>query len=179
MPACAPVSEMAGTPMAWRAMATRVPLMCSPVASRRSISRGSGSSVMRAASSSRWSVVSPIAETTTTRSEPAARSRAMRRATCRMRSASARDEPPYFWTTSWDMARSYPRHPPGRSARQGQVRRIADGRLPSGESGLAPAPGATGPEPTITTGYGSGHDDQNHRALASRQASGSDAAARL
>ena len=61
MPACAPVSEMAGTPMAWSAIATSVPLMCSPVASSRSISRGSGSSVMRAASSSRWSVVSPMA----------------------------------------------------------------------------------------------------------------------
>ena len=44
---------------------------------------------MAAASPSSSSVVSPIAETTTTRSWPAARSRAMRRATRLMRSASA------------------------------------------------------------------------------------------
>ena len=59
-------------------MATSVPLMCSPVDSSRSISRGSGSSVMAAARSRRWSVVSPMALTTTTRSAPARRSRAMR-----------------------------------------------------------------------------------------------------
>ena len=40
-----------------------------------------------------------MAETTTTRSWPAARSRAIRRATRLMRSASATDEPPNFWTT--------------------------------------------------------------------------------
>ena len=33
----------------------------------------------------------------------------IRRATWRMRSASARDEPPYFWTTSWDMAPIIPK----------------------------------------------------------------------
>ena len=44
--------------------------------------------------------MSPIADTTTTRSAPAARSRAIRRATRRIRSASARLEPPNFWTTS-------------------------------------------------------------------------------
>ncbi len=44
--------------------------------------------------------MSPIAETTTTRSLPAARSRAIRRATRLIRSASATDEPPNFWTTS-------------------------------------------------------------------------------
>ena len=43
--------------------------------------------------------MSPIADTTTTRSLPAARSRAIRRATRLMRSASATDEPPNFWTT--------------------------------------------------------------------------------
>ena len=58
-----------------------------------------GSSVMAAARPSSSSVVSPMAQTTTTRSWPAARSRAMRRATRLMRSASATDEPPNFWTT--------------------------------------------------------------------------------
>ena len=90
-------------------MATSVPLMCSPVASRRSISRGSGRSVMAAARSSRWSVVSPMARTTTTRSAPSRRSRAIRPATWRMRSASASEDPPYFWTMSRDMAGVYVR----------------------------------------------------------------------
>ena len=58
-----------------------------------------GSSVMPAARPSSSSVVSPIADTTTTRSWPAARSRAIRRATRLMRSAPATDEPPNFWTT--------------------------------------------------------------------------------
>src|SRR3954469_17322928 len=62
------------------------------------------------------SVVSPIADTTTTRSLPAARSRAIRRATRLMRSASATDEPPYFWTTiglvGWDIERAFYRAVP-------------------------------------------------------------------
>ena len=58
-----------------------------------------GSSVIAAARPSSSSVVSPIADTTTTRSLPAARSRAIRRATRLIRSASATDEPPNFWTT--------------------------------------------------------------------------------
>ena len=47
MPAWAPVSEMAGVPIAWRAIETSVALWCSPVARRTSSSRESGSSVMR------------------------------------------------------------------------------------------------------------------------------------
>jgi len=49
--------------------------------------------VIAAARLSSSSVVSPIADTTTTRFAPAARSRAMRLATRRIRSASASDEP--------------------------------------------------------------------------------------
>ena len=65
-----------------------------------SSSRGRGLLVTSLASAISRSVVSPIAETTaTTRSPPSARS-AMRRATCVMRSASATELPPYFWTTS-------------------------------------------------------------------------------
>ena len=45
-------------------------------------------------------MVSPIADTTTTRSVPRPRSRAIRRATRRIRSASARTDPPNFCTTS-------------------------------------------------------------------------------
>ena len=85
--------------MAWSAIETRVALWCSPVARSTSSSRGSGSSVMPAARPSSSSVVSPMADTTTTRSCPAARSRAIRRATRLMRSAPATEEPPNFWTT--------------------------------------------------------------------------------
>ena len=100
MPACGPVSVIAGTPSAWSAMATSVPLMCSPVASSRSISRGSGSSVIRAASSMRSSVVSPMALTTTTSRSPVG---ALARDAPRDVPDAvgvASDEPPYFWTMS-------------------------------------------------------------------------------
>ena len=100
MPACGPVRLIAATPIDWSAIDTRVALWCSPVASRTSSSRGSGSSVMAAARASSSSVVSPIADTTTTRSLPFVRSRAIRRATRLMRSAPATDDPPNFMTTS-------------------------------------------------------------------------------
>ncbi len=61
------------------------------------------------------SVVSPIADTTTTSWLPLARSRAIRRATRRIRSASASDEPPNFCTTSGaGMAGILQRAPSGR-----------------------------------------------------------------
>src|SRR4051794_13202676 len=117
IPAWGPVRLIAGTPSPWRAIDRSVALWCSPVASRTSSSRGSGSSVMAAARPRSSSVVSPIAETTTTRSLPPARSRAIRRATRLMRSASATDEPPYFWTTrglmGWDIERAFYRALPG------------------------------------------------------------------
>src|SRR4029453_31605 len=75
-------------------------LWCSPVASSMASVCPWGCSVMAAARLSSSSVASPIAETTTTRSAPAARSRAIRLATRRIRSASARLEPPNFCTTS-------------------------------------------------------------------------------
>ncbi len=50
------------------------------------------------ARSSSSSVVSPIADTTTTTSSPALRFVTMRSATRLIRSASATDEPPYFCT---------------------------------------------------------------------------------
>ena len=81
-------------------METSVALWCSPVARSMSSSRGSGSSVMAAASWRSSSVVSPIAETTTTRFAPVAFALAIRPATCRIRAASASEEPPNFCTTS-------------------------------------------------------------------------------
>ena len=81
-------------------MASRATEMRSPADSRMSISRA-GASVVRAAAWSRSSsVVSPIAETTTTTVLPAWRVATMRRATRRIASTSLTDEPPYFWTTS-------------------------------------------------------------------------------
>ena len=81
-------------------MASRATEMRSPADSRMSISRA-GASVVRAAAWSRSSsVVSPIAETTTTTVLPASRVATMRRATRRIASTSLTDEPPYFWTTS-------------------------------------------------------------------------------
>src|SRR3954469_19509200 len=119
IPACAPVSAIAATPSACRAIDTSVAAWCSPVASRRSSSRGSGSSVTAAASASSSSVVSPIADTTTTRSLPAVLSRAIRRATRRMRSAPATEDPPNFITTRGKGIRAIlptPSRAPGRVA---------------------------------------------------------------
>ncbi len=100
IPAWGPVRLIAGTPSVWSAIETSVALCCSPVARSTSSSRASGSSVMAAARARSSSVVSPIAETMTTRRDPVARSRAIRRATRLMRPASATDEPPNFMTTS-------------------------------------------------------------------------------
>src|SRR4051812_31460270 len=51
----------------------------------------------------RSSVVSPMADTTTTTWRPPAAALAMRCAAARIRSAVASDNPPYFWTRSrWD-----------------------------------------------------------------------------
>ena len=73
--------------------------MRSPAVSSMSISRPPGCLVTSLASRIRSSVVLPIAETTTTTSFPARRVRATWSATARMRSGSATDVPPNFWTT--------------------------------------------------------------------------------
>ena len=46
MPACAPVSETAGTPIACSAIAVSAMVVCSPVASSMSISRSGGVGVI-------------------------------------------------------------------------------------------------------------------------------------
>ena len=94
-----PVNERARSPKAWSAIARSAIVTCSPVASSMSISRGSGAGDTWCARPTRWSVVLPMAETTTTSSRPGALA-ATRRATFRIFSSSATDEPPYFWTTS-------------------------------------------------------------------------------
>src|SRR3990172_5036945 len=73
--------------------------MRSPAVRSMSSSRGSGAGVMSAAIASSSSVLSPIAETTTTTSLPASRARTMRSATLRIRSVVPTEVPPYFCTT--------------------------------------------------------------------------------
>ena len=104
MPAWAPVSEMAGTPIAWSAIA--IERAAHVLAGREQevhLARIGivGDARRRARAGGRWCRPS---RTRRPRDRSPRRARAaMRRATWRMRSASARDEPPYFWTTSWGM----------------------------------------------------------------------------
>ena len=72
--------------------------MRSPAESSMSSSRRAGLSLTCLARARRSSVVSPMAETTTTTSLPAALAAATRSATFWIFCTSATDEPPYFWT---------------------------------------------------------------------------------
>ena len=98
-PACEPVNDCALWPSWAIAIATSAIEIRSPAVSSMSSSRGGGSGVTCSARSRSSSVVSPIAETTTTTSWPALRVATMRWATRLMPVASATDEPPYFCTT--------------------------------------------------------------------------------
>ena len=98
-PACEPVNERASCPRLAIAMATSAIEIRSPAVSSMSISRPGGSGVTCWARSSSSSVVSPMADTTTQTSLPALRVSTILRATRLMLSASANEEPPYFWTT--------------------------------------------------------------------------------
>ena len=64
MPICPAVKLIASTPMSCSAMAIRLMVTCSPVAINWSHSRLCGSEATWWASSSNWSVVLPMAETT-------------------------------------------------------------------------------------------------------------------
>ena len=99
IPAWEPVNEIALAPSAEIAIATSALLIRSPAVSSMSISRGGGAGLTCSARSSSSSVVSPIAETTTTTSLPSLCVRTIRSATRLMRSASWTDDPPYFCTT--------------------------------------------------------------------------------
>ncbi len=103
MPACEPVSERAYDPRSWIAIASSAALIRSPAVSSMSSSRGAGCGDTCRARSISSSVVSPIAEMTTTTSLPSCFVAMIRRATRLMLSASATDEPPYFWTTRRDV----------------------------------------------------------------------------
>ena len=100
MPAWLPVNERASKPIEWIAIASSAIEMRSPLESSMSSSRGAGIGATCAARSSSSSVVSPIALTATTTSCPARRVSTMRFATRLMLSASATEDPPYFWTIS-------------------------------------------------------------------------------
>src|SRR6478609_8067779 len=99
-PAWEPVNERASAPRDEMAMATSALEMRSPEVSSMSSSRAGGDGETCWARSISSSVVSPIAETTTTTSWPSLRVATIRSATRLIRSAVPTDEPPYFWTTS-------------------------------------------------------------------------------
>src|SRR5438128_8084099 len=99
IPACDPVNETASLPRSLIAIDRSAIEIRSPAVSSMSRSRGCGLPETCVASSSSSSVVSPIAETTTHTWSPFAAAPTTRRATSRIRSGSATDEPPYFWTT--------------------------------------------------------------------------------
>ena len=99
-PACEPVYDRASTPRSWIAIASSAIEIRSPAVSSMSSSRAAGVGLTCSARSISSSVVSPIAETTTTTSSPFRLVSTMRRATRLTLSASLTEEPPYFWTTS-------------------------------------------------------------------------------
>ena len=98
-PACEPVNDRASAPSAEMAIATSALEIRSPEVSSMSSSRAGGDGETCWARSISSSVVSPIAETTTTTSLPSLRVATIRSATRLIRSAVPTDEPPYFWTT--------------------------------------------------------------------------------
>ena len=100
IPAWPPLSDTAGWCRSCSAIAIRVALTISPVERSSASSRSSGGVATLWASSISSSVVSPMAETTTTIGRPDVAVRATRTAAARIRSAVASDEPPYFWTVS-------------------------------------------------------------------------------
>src|SRR6476619_3817639 len=100
-------------PWSWMAMASSAALIRSPAVNSMSSSRGGGSGDTRRARSISSSVVSHIAEITTTTSWPSALVATMRFATRLMLSASATEEPPYFCTTPPTPTPSAPVHSNG------------------------------------------------------------------
>ncbi len=95
-PAWEPVKERASWPRFWIAIASTAIEIRSPAVSSMSSSRAGGSGETSLARSISSSVVSPIAETTTTTSWPCLRVLMIRWATRLTPVASATDEPPNF-----------------------------------------------------------------------------------
>ena len=97
-PACEPVNDCASAPNDSMAIATSALDIRSPAVSNISISRAGGTGFTCAARSRSSSVVSPIAEHTTTTSFPCFLVATIRSATRRIRSALSSEDPPYFCT---------------------------------------------------------------------------------
>src|SRR6185369_9156422 len=108
-----PVKERAGTPRALSAIASSAIETCSPVVSSTSISRAGGSGEICFVRSTRRSVESPIAETTTASRSPRSRTAATRAATRLISSTEPTEVPPYFWTMSMGCGRRSPQSPGG------------------------------------------------------------------
>ena len=98
MPTWLPVKLTAATPRSASAIVSSAAETRSPVVSSMSISRPGRVWETWLASEIRLSVALPIAETTTTTSLPWRFVICTFSATARMRSGSATDVPPYFWT---------------------------------------------------------------------------------
>ena len=98
MPTWLPVKLTAATPRSASAIVSSAADTRSPVVSSMSISRPGRVVETWAARAIRLSVALPIADTTTTTSLPWRRVNATLSATARIRSGSATDVPPYFWT---------------------------------------------------------------------------------
>src|SRR5690349_3931552 len=98
--------------------------MISPVDQSNASSRSGSSGLICLARASKSSVVSPIAETTTTTRVPDSWTAETRLATLLMRSAEATEDPPYFWTMRFATlsdGNSDPRvHCPGTQDTRGQ-----------------------------------------------------------
>src|SRR5205814_108683 len=98
MPAAAPLTETARPPSALTAIATSALAACSPVASKRSSSRGVGCGETSPASLNKLSVTPAIADMTATTRQPSRCVSKIRRATLQIRVESPTEVPPYFWT---------------------------------------------------------------------------------
>src|SRR5215813_5319721 len=98
IPAAAPLMETARPPSAFTAMATRALAAFSPVASKRSSSRGVGCGETSPASLIKLSVTPAIADITATTRQPSRCVSKIRRATLQIRPESPTEVPPYFWT---------------------------------------------------------------------------------
>ena len=100
MPTWLPVKLTASMPRSASAIVTSAAVTRSPVVSSMSISRPGCVLDTELARAIRLSVALPMADTTTMTSLPRFLVNATLSATARMRSGSATDVPPYFWTIS-------------------------------------------------------------------------------
>ena len=107
MPTWLPVKLIASMPMSASAMHSSAIETRSPVVSSMSSSRPGCVDDTELASAMRLSVDLPIADTTTTTSLPWRFVKATFSATAFMRSGSATEVPPYFWTISATRRRCY------------------------------------------------------------------------